>query len=124
MPIINTDGTGQSQANAAQTSFEQLLTISADTDAFSLPLLTRGMPRVQFYVLQLTGAQSCKVTPQFSIADSSDGTKSWNDLTTALSPLGSPILLAYDLSCKFVRLKFSRFAGQSTQLKIVIMAAM
>lgn len=124
MPIVNTDGTGQSQANAAQTSFEQILTISADADAFSLPLLTRGMPRVQFYISQVTGAQSCKATPQFAVADSSDGTKSWNDLTTVLTPLGAPVIVAYELSCKFVRLKFSRFAGQSTQLKIVIMAAM
>jgi len=125
MAYINQNGTGSSQASAAQTSFEQVMTISNNSNNYSIPLLTRGMPRVQAYIIQTTGAVGSSVTLQFSVSDAVDGAKQWFDVSLpSVANLNNPLILPYTLSCKFVRLKVMREAGQATVMNVVLMAAM
>lgn len=123
MSFSNDNAAGSHAVSSANVSKDYEMTLDADAIRPSLYLLTGGMPRVFFYLLQTDGAVATTVVPEFATQQDEEGNLKWLPLSApVLTPLDVPIILSYDLPAKFIRVSATRAPGQATTLQVVLMA--
>lgn len=123
MSFSNDNGAGSHAVSSAYVTKDYEMTIGTDPIRSSIPLLTGGMPRVFFYLLQTAGAVGSEVIPEFATQQDDEGDMKWLPLASpVITPLNVPIILSYNLPTKFIRVSVTRPSGQATTMQINLMA--
>lgn len=125
MAFVNNKGHGHIDAAAAVSYQADTVTIADDVNLYrSRELGNRGLPRVSVYLQQTVGAVPAVAVVEFSVSDSTNKSKVWFPATTPVTtPLNTPLLLPIQIPAKFIRVTFTRPAGQLTTVQVALMVA-
>jgi hypothetical protein len=124
MAFVNNKGHGHIDVAAAVSFQTDTVSLASDVDAYSRELGNRGMPRVTVYLQQTVGAVPTTAVVEFSTADTTNKVKTYFPAGTAVpTPLNVPVLVPVQLPAKFIRVRFTRPAGQATTVQVVLMVA-
>jgi hypothetical protein len=126
VPINRPSSAGFTQEAAAQATLRRTFNLTTDAKFYTDELPVVGLPRLVFWLYQVTLAAPAVVEPQFSVRMVTGATPvpEWLPLvpTYLLTP-GTPVRVDFAMPCRAIRIAITRSPGVNTQIELVIAGA-
>jgi hypothetical protein len=126
VPVNRPSSAGFTQQAAAQATLRRTFNLTDDATVFTDELPVVGLPRLVFWLFQVTLGVASRVEPQFSVRMTTGATPvpEWLPLVPPylLTP-GTPVRVDFAMPCRAIRVALTRSPGVNTQIELVIAGA-